>query len=113
MRLLTLTFVKRFSRRPGGVDRREVPLVVRLRATSSASLRKTSISKTVPPPRRVDVPVACFPKDILVSTERWMSAQHNLVRWTEMPRGGHFAAMEEPELLAEDVRTFFRPLRRF
>jgi len=42
-----------------------------------------------------------------------MSAQHNLVRWTEMPRGGHFAAMEEPELLAEDVRTFFRPLRRF
>jgi pimeloyl-ACP methyl ester carboxylesterase len=67
------------------------------------------------PPRKVDVPVACaiFPKDLLVSTERWMSAQHNLVRWTEMPRGGHFAAMEEPELLAEDMRTFFRPLRRF
>jgi len=67
------------------------------------------------PPRKVEVPVACaiFPKDILVSTERWMSAQHNLVHWTEMPRGGHFAAMEEPELLAEDVRTFFRPLRRF
>ena len=56
---------------------------------------------------------AIFPKDILVSTERWMSAQHNLVRWTEMPRGGHFAAMEEPELLAEDVRAFFRPLRAF
>ena len=35
----------------------------------------------------------------------------NIVRWTEMPRGGHFAAMEEPELLVEDVRAFFRPLR--
>jgi len=32
-------------------------------------------------------------------------------RWTEMPRGGHFAAMEEPELLVEDIRAFFRPLR--
>jgi pimeloyl-ACP methyl ester carboxylesterase len=28
-----------------------------------------------------------------------------------MPRGGHFAAMEEPELLAEEIRAFFRPLR--
>jgi hypothetical protein len=34
------------------------------------------------------------------------------VRWTEMPRGGHFAAMEQPELLVEDVRAFFRDLRR-
>jgi epoxide hydrolase len=33
------------------------------------------------------------------------------VHWTEMPRGGHFAAMEEPELLVEDVRAFFRSLR--
>ena len=67
----------------------------------------------VVPPRRVEVPVACaiFPKDIIVSTEKWMSAQNNLVRWTEMPRGGHFAAMEEPELLADDIRRFFGPLR--
>jgi len=33
-------------------------------------------------------------------------------RWTELPRGGHFAALEEPGLLAEDIREFFRPLRR-
>jgi hypothetical protein len=32
-------------------------------------------------------------------------------RWTEMPRGGHFAAMEEPELLAADIRTWFRAFR--
>jgi pimeloyl-ACP methyl ester carboxylesterase len=41
-------------------------------------------------------------------TERFFNVQ----RWTEMPRGGHFAAMEEPELLAEDLRTWFRTFRR-
>jgi len=35
----------------------------------------------------------------------------DLRRWTVMPRGGHFAPMEEPELLVDDVRAFFRPLR--
>ena len=35
----------------------------------------------------------------------------NLVHWTELDRGGHFGAFEEPELLVEDLRTFFRPLR--
>jgi pimeloyl-ACP methyl ester carboxylesterase len=35
----------------------------------------------------------------------------DLRRWTEMPRGGHFAALEEPQALAEDVRAFFRMLR--
>jgi hypothetical protein len=35
----------------------------------------------------------------------------NLRRWTSMPQGGHFAALEEPELLVEDIRTFFRALR--
>ena len=64
-------------------------------------------------PRRVEVPVACavFPKEIVLSTRRWMELQNNLTRWTEMPRGGHFAAMEQPDLLAEDVRAFFRTLR--
>jgi pimeloyl-ACP methyl ester carboxylesterase len=35
----------------------------------------------------------------------------NLTRWTLMPRGGHFAPMEEPELLVDDIRGFFRPLQ--
>jgi pimeloyl-ACP methyl ester carboxylesterase len=35
----------------------------------------------------------------------------NVTRWTLMPRGGHFAALEEPDLLAEELREFFRPLR--
>lgn len=59
----------------------------------------------------VKTAVAIFPKDILPSprawAERWLDLQH----WTGMPRGGHFAAEEEPELLAEDIRAFFRTLR--
>ena len=38
--------------------------------------------------------------------------ESHVERWTVMPRGGHFAALEEPELLAEDIRALFRPLRR-
>jgi pimeloyl-ACP methyl ester carboxylesterase len=34
-----------------------------------------------------------------------------VARWSEMPRGGHFAALEVPELLVEDLRAFFRPFR--
>ena len=63
---------------------------------------------------RVDVPFACarFPGDFLASAPRqWIAAQYNLVQFTDMPRGGHFAAMEEPELLVQDVRTFFRNRR--
>jgi epoxide hydrolase len=64
-------------------------------------------------PGRVQVPTACavFPKEINIPPRRWVEAQYNLTRWTEMPRGGHFAAMEEPELLVDDIRMFFRPLR--
>jgi len=35
----------------------------------------------------------------------------NIQRWTKMQKGGHFAALEQPEALAADVREFFRPLR--
>jgi len=63
--------------------------------------------------RRVEVPTACavFPKEISIPPRRWAEAQYNLTRWTEMPRGGHFAALEEPQLLADDIRAFFRTLR--
>jgi hypothetical protein len=61
-----------------------------------------------------DVPPAAFaifPKDISQPPREWGERFFNVQRWTEMPRGGHFAAMEEPQLLAEDLREFFRPLR--
>ena len=65
------------------------------------------------PGERIRVPtaVARFPKEAPFPPREWVERVYDVVRWTEMPRGGHFAAMEEPELLAEDVREFFRPLR--
>ncbi|MGA7732386.1 MAG: epoxide hydrolase family protein, partial [Chloroflexia bacterium] len=61
---------------------------------------------------KVEVPtgVAMFPKDFRVPRE-WAERGYNVQHWTEIPKGGHFAAMEEPQLLAEDIRAFFRPLR--
>lgn len=55
---------------------------------------------------------ALFPKEINVPPRAWVERTiPNVVHWTEMPRGGHFAAMEQPTLLVEDVRIFFRTLR--
>lgn len=67
----------------------------------------------IQPGQRIDVPcaVARFPKEISQPPREWAERFYNLQQWTEMPRGGHFAAFEEPELLARDIRSFFRPLR--
>ena len=55
--------------------------------------------------------MAVFPND-LVFVPRRLAEQHtNLVHWTVMPRGGHFAAAEEPDLVVEDLRAMFRALR--
>jgi hypothetical protein len=48
---------------------------------------------------------------LVKSSVEWAERFFNVQRWTPMASGGHFAAMEEPELLAEDIRAFFRPLR--
>ncbi|HEY3044053.1 MAG TPA: alpha/beta fold hydrolase [Vicinamibacterales bacterium] len=84
-------------------------------ATSSARIYyETAHAQPVLGSRRVEVPTACasFPKEIIWSPRRWMETRYNITRWTEMPRGGHFAAFEQPELLVADVRAFFRDLRR-
>lgn len=67
----------------------------------------------VTPVSRVDVPtaVALFPHDLAQPPRSWAERGYNVVRYTEMPRGGHFAPHEEPELLADDLREFFRGLR--
>jgi len=54
---------------------------------------------------------ALFPKELSQPPREWAERFFNVQRWTTMPRGGHFAAMEEPELLAEDLRTWFRAFR--
>ena len=62
---------------------------------------------------RVEVPVGCaiFPKELVYAPRRWAETRFNVTHWTEMPRGGHFAAMEEPGLLVGDIRTFFATIR--
>jgi pimeloyl-ACP methyl ester carboxylesterase len=57
--------------------------------------------------------IAMFPgeRDLVVPRE-YVARSFDIQRWTEMPRGGHFAALEEPELFVADVRAFFRALRR-
>lgn len=63
---------------------------------------------------RVGVPlgVAVFPYELPMPPHSWVERVFPVTRWTEMPAGGHFAALEQPELLAEDIRAFFRPLRK-
>jgi microsomal epoxide hydrolase len=62
-------------------------------------------------PVRVPTAYASFPREILHPPRSWAERVYDIRRWTAMPAGGHFAALEEPEALAADVRAFFRPLR--
>lgn len=67
----------------------------------------------VNPGQRIKTPsaFAIFPKDLSHPPREWAERLYNVQRWTEMPRGGHFAAVEQPELLVRDIREFFRRLR--
>jgi epoxide hydrolase len=62
---------------------------------------------------RVDLPtgVAAFPKEILRTPRRWCETAYNITHWSTMPRGGHFAAFEQPDLFVDDVRAFFATVR--
>jgi len=64
-----------------------------------------------PAPSTVPTGVAVFPYEIAPPIRRFAERSNNIVHWSEFDRGGHFAAMEEPDLLVGDVRQFFRPLR--
>ena len=65
------------------------------------------------PEMRVEVPTGCalFPSELFRPPRSWADRSYNIVQWTEMPSGGHFAALEEPELLVEDIRSLYRKLR--
>ncbi|WP_422034218.1 epoxide hydrolase family protein [Reyranella sp.] len=70
--------------------------------------------RALPAGAKVETPtgLAIFPADIAPAPPReWIERAYNLRRHTIMPSGGHFAALEEPDLLVEDIRAFFRPLR--
>lgn len=68
----------------------------------------------IPDGKTIDVPMGYteFPKEILRPPRSLAEKMYsNIRRWTRMPKGGHFAALEQPELLAQEIREFFRPLR--
>jgi epoxide hydrolase len=62
---------------------------------------------------RVELPtgVAYFPGEVLGAVRAWCEPVYNITHWSEMPRGGHFAAFEQPELFVDDVRAFFATVR--
>jgi epoxide hydrolase len=83
-------------------------------AGSSARLYyETRQARAWNPAARSDVPtgVAVFPREIAPAIRRFAEPADNITHWSEFDRGGHFAAMEVPDLLVGDVREFFRPLR--
>src|SRR5580692_6584361 len=61
------------------------------------------------PTPRLETPVAYadFPREVAVPPFRWITRTYNVVQRTEMPKGGHFAALEQPDLLLDDIRKFF------
>jgi microsomal epoxide hydrolase len=64
---------------------------------------------------RVEVPVGCalFPEEMASwPPKSYVERLYNVIQWTEMERGGHFAAMEEPDSLVDDIRQFARTLSR-
>jgi pimeloyl-ACP methyl ester carboxylesterase len=84
-----------------------MPSAVRLYYESRQRPLRLSQSNRVEAP----VAVALFPKEIGMPPRALAERGFNITRWTAMPKGGHFAAMEQPELLARDIREFFRTLR--
>ena len=66
------------------------------------------------PPPHVKLPVAftVFPGEIFQAPRHWVKkAYHNLIYFNEAPKGGHFAAWEEPEIFSDEMRAAFKPLR--
>jgi epoxide hydrolase len=81
-------------------------------STSSAA-RVYFESSTVDPPLflhpKISVPtgVAAFPREIYRVPRAWLEPRFNIISWTEMEQGGHFPALEQPQLLINDIRRFF------
>jgi microsomal epoxide hydrolase len=82
---------------------------------SSARLywERRQAPETMVPQRRVTVPtgVANYPGELIRSLRPHAERFFNIAAWTELPRGGHFPAMEVPDLFVADVRAFFRLVR--
>ncbi len=81
-------------------------------AASSARLYWESFGSFRQPQVEVPTGVAHFPKEIFSPVRSWAESTYTDIRqWTKMPKGGHFAAFEQPDLFVEDVRSFFAQIR--
>lgn len=80
---------------------------IRLYAEDGALQPVLAVGQTIEPPTGV----AIFPKEMAQPPRELGERFLHIQRWTEMPQGGHFAALEEPELLAGELRAFYHPLR--
>ncbi|HET6812009.1 MAG TPA: epoxide hydrolase [Acidimicrobiales bacterium] len=84
-------------------------------ATSSARLyfemRRAGAAAVPQAPISVPTGVANYPGEVTKVPRSWAERRYNITHWVDMPRGGHFAAMEVPELFVDDVRAFFRTVR--
>ncbi len=82
-----------------------------LTETSASAARLYWEHKNSPQaPQFVAVPtgIARYPKEVLRFPRPWVERSYNVTYWADMPRGGHFAAMEQPALFADDLERFFR-----
>jgi microsomal epoxide hydrolase len=86
---------------------RTITSSVRLYYETFKSLRVGFIGPKIETPTGV----ARFPREIYKPPRKWVEKHYNVTHWTVMPRGGHFAAMEQPGLFADDVRRFFASIR--
>jgi len=75
--------------------------------------RENRLSEKNDTPCKIETPVAyaAFPKEVVAAPERWIEQYYNVVQRTEMPKGGHFAALEQPDLMVQDIRSFFARLK--
>lgn len=69
--------------------------------------RPMALTTRVAPP----LGVALFPCELPMPPRSWVARSFDVRQWNTMPAGGHFAALEQPAMLAEEIRAFFRPLR--
>jgi pimeloyl-ACP methyl ester carboxylesterase len=93
---------------------KEDPTLGRMAGSAGSSGRsREAIRSVVGPdlPSSVPTGVAVFPREVALSIRHLAEGTHNIVHWTEFDRGGHFPAMEVPDLVVEDLRRFFRQLR--
>jgi pimeloyl-ACP methyl ester carboxylesterase len=81
-------------------------------ATSSARIYWESFGKARATQLTIPVGVAVYPKEIVAPVRAWMEVDYpRIVHWSNQPKGGHFAAFEQPDLFVADIRDCFRQFR--